>query len=275
MKNTSFPSWYSWLFIFIFFGILITPLKSLNFNPHEINSDFYNRDKLINLATDTRVLIGDRVFPKVLVGEEGWLFYTGEKNMDDYQNIIPFSDEELAHIQINLDALSEEYEEKGITLLVVVPPSKPSIYPEYIPKEIPVFGSETRLDQLVAYLDENGNTSIMDFRPLLIDAKKERDVYYKTDTHWNEYGSYIAYKEIITELAKTYPAIQPHLFSDYKIIKHDIPLDLAKNIGATIFDEPKTTLQYQAESYTDFREIKTGGKKIMFSSIPNPDLPTA
>jgi len=274
MKNTSTPSWYSWLFIFVFFGIIIIPSKNLNFNPHQIDV-FYGLGKLTNLATNTRVLMGDRVFPNVLIGEDGWLFYTAEKNMDDYQNIIPFSNEELARIQINLDALSKEYEAKGITLLVVIPPRKSSVYPEYMPEEIQVFGSESRLDQLITYLDENGHTSIMDFRPLLINAKNDRDVYYKTDTHWNEYSAYLAYKEITTELSKTYPAIQPHPFTDYKIIEHDIPLDLAKNIGASIFDEPKTTLQYQPKSYTDFREIKTGGRKIMFSSIPNPDLPTA
>ena len=275
MKKNLTPSWYSWLYIFIFFGILMIPLRQLNFNPHQINSVFYKREELIALAANFRLRLGDRVFPKVLVGEEGWLFYTGEKNMDDYQNIIPFSDEELASIAQNLDALSAEYEEKGITLLVVIPPKKSSIYPEYMPEEITVLGSESRLDQLLTYLDENGKTSVMDLRSLLIEARKEREVYYKTDTHWNEYGSYLAYREIAEKLAEIYPSIQPHSFTDYKITEKNIPLDLAQNIGATLFDEPKKALQREEGYNTNFREIKTGGRKIMFSSTPNANLPTA
>ena len=268
MKKISYPSWYSSFFIFIFFSMLLIPLRQLNFNPHQINN-FYGREHLIALASNFRVL------PKILVGEEGWLFYTGEKNMDDYQNVIPFTDEELALIQINLDALSKDYEEKGITLLIVIPPRKSSIYPEYMPEEIWVRGSVSRLDQLISYIDKNGKTSIMDFRSILIDAKKDRDVYYKTDTHWDEYGSYIAYREITTELAKKHPEIQPHPFTDYEIIVKNVSLDIANNIGTNIFNEPKATLQHQAEAYADFQEIKAGGRRILFSSMSNPDLPTA
>ncbi len=210
MKNTSIPSWYSWLFVLVFFSILVVPLRDLNFNPNQIDEGFYGRARLILARANFRVWIGDHVFPKAVVGKDGWLFYTAEKNADDYQNVIPFSTDELARIQQNLDAVAEEYEKKGITFLIAIPPSKHSIYPEYMPDEIPVLGSESRLDQLISYLVLNGNTQLMDLRPLFLKEKKEKQIYYATDTHWNEYGAFLAYQEITKELSLTYPTIQPY-----------------------------------------------------------------
>ncbi len=276
MKNTSTPSWYSWLLIFAFFGILIIPLRNLNFNPNQIDSDFYGRARLISAAANFRVRIGDHVFPKAVVGKDGWLFYTAEKNVDDYQNTIPFSTEELARIQQNLDAITEAYAKKGITFLVLIPPSKHTVYPEYMPDEIPVLGSESRLDQLINYLDKNGNTQLMDFRPIFAKAKEEEQIYYATDTHWNEHGAFLAYEEIIKELSLTQSAIQPIPFSAYKINEiKTTTLDIARNIGTTTLKEPKLKLQNQNPLLATFREISVGSRKIMYSSVQDEKLPTA
>ena len=276
MKNTSTPSWYSWLIIFAFFSILIIPLRDLNFNPNQIDGDFYGRARLISATANFRVWIGDQVFPKAVVGKDGWLFYTAEKNASDYQNTIPFSTDELARIQQNLDAITEEYAQKGITFLIIIPPSKHTVYPEYMPEEIQKLGAESRLDQLIHYLDRNGKTQLMDLRPLFTKAKEERQIYYATDTHWNEYGVFLAYEEITKELSQTQPAIQPYPFSAYKIVEiKTAMLDIARMMGATLLKEPKLKLQFQEGSLATFREIEVGPRKIMFSSIQDTDLPSA
>ena len=276
MKNTSIPSWYSWLFVLVFFSILVVPLRDLNFNPNQIDEGFYGRARLILARANFRVWIGDHVFPKAVVGKDGWLFYTAEKNADDYQNVIPFSTDELARIQQNLDAVAEEYEKKGITFLIAIPPSKHSIYPEYMPDEIPVLGSESRLDQLISYLVLNGNTQLMDLRPLFLKEKKEKQIYYATDTHWNEYGAFLAYQEITKELSLTYPTIQPYPLSDYEVVEvKTTTLDIARNMGTTILKEPKLKLEYQGQLSAAFREIRLGDRRILFSSIQDSDLPRA
>src|SRR4030095_7802133 len=114
-----------------------------------------------------------------------------EGDIQDYQKAEAFTEEELASFQTDLDALSASYAARGITLLVVVVPNKNTIYPERVPSQIPVIGTESRLEQLTSYLQTHGQTQILDLRHPLIAAKAEHEIYYATDTHWNGYGSYI------------------------------------------------------------------------------------
>ncbi len=276
MKKFSFFEVYTWAFIIAFFVILFVPLKDLNFNPNQINDDYYGRSRLISLTTSLRLMIGDRVFPKSIVGEAGWLFLTAEKNMDNYQNVIPFSDDELAQIQTSLDFVTEKYEQEGITLLVVVPPAKQSVYPEFMPDEITVLGDVSRLDQLVAYLSEHGNSQILDLRPVLLEAKDAQQVYYATDTHWNLIGAFAAYQQIIGELGQTYPQLVPYSLSDYEVSTSDAKLlDIARNIGSKNWREGKIEFTPKQGRSATFLEFLVDQRKVLFSSTQDETLPSA
>jgi hypothetical protein len=165
---------YPKLFIAIFLGILLLPLRTLALDPYAIEDSFYPRARLVTWTSNLRLLIGDRVYPKVLVGDNGWLVYTAEGDLDLYEKNTLFTEEQLAQFQINLDALSTNYAERGITLVVVIAPSKNTIYPERVPAQIPQFGGESKLDQVVEYLSAHGETRILDLRPALLQAKTER-----------------------------------------------------------------------------------------------------
>lgn len=276
MNKNSLNERYRWFFIFAFFAILLVPLKNLNFNPSEINEGFYGRSRLISWVAKYRVGVGDRVFEKAIIAKDGWLFYTGEKNINNYQNSIPYSDEELARIQIYLDLATAKYAEEGITLLLVVPPAKHSIYPEFMPDEIPVLGAMSRLDQLVAYLSAHGSARLLDLRPALLEAKHDQQVYYATDTHWNMYGAYIGYREIIDQLGQKNPGLIPHSLDDFTIsVTKPAHLDIARLIGASALREEEIDLTPKYKTTVAFREVKLGDRKIMFSSSGNDELPKA
>ena len=262
---------YPTLFVLVFFGILLVPLRTLNLNPREINENFYGRSRLIALAANFRLRIGDRVFPKVLVGKNHWLIFTGEKGMDEYQNVMPFSEEELAQIASDLDAVYDDYAARGIQLIIVIPPNKNTLYPEYIPDEIPVLGEESRLDQLVAYMDAHGHAPILDLRPVLQQEKSEHPIYYATDTHWNDYGVYAAYRVMLEELS-----LNPHPLSDFEIERSDPKrLDLTRNIGATMLKEPEVHLVPKFQTFARYKEIHVEGRKITYAWTGNDALPNA
>src|SRR5689334_22819268 len=107
---------YSIAFAVAFFLLLLVPLRTLAFDPNAIEESFYLRPRLIGWVSNMRLLLGDRVFPKVLVGDDDWLVYTGEAELQAYERSTQFSDEELLRFQQNLDALSASYAERGITL---------------------------------------------------------------------------------------------------------------------------------------------------------------
>ncbi len=260
--------------IVVFLGVLLIPLRTLAFDPYSIEDAFYPRARLVAQVSNLRLLIGDRVFPKVIAGDGNWLVYTAEGDIEDYQRVNLFTADELAQFQSNLDALSERYAERGITLLVVVSPNKNTIYPERVPKQLSVLASESRLDQLVNYLRVHGREQLIDLRPSLIAAKSEREIYYATDTHWNDYGAYIAYSALMSEISKAYPNLEIHPSSDFEpVISEPETLDLARVIGATLLPEPKIQFAPLFDLSTRYKTVNLGARKLMFSYNPDSSLP--
>ncbi len=137
-------------------------------------------------------------FPIVLAGKNGWLYYTGERNIDDYQNAFPITDEELSQIYVNLETMNHELEARGTKLIVVIAPSRETIYPEWLPRNTEKVGTQDRLDILMGYLEKlNSEVTILDLRDELSAAKHHYPLlYFKMDTHWNQFGAFLAYQEI-------------------------------------------------------------------------------
>lgn len=265
---------YSFLVILVFLGMLLIPLRTLVFDPTAIEESFYTRERLINLTSNLRLQLGDRVFPQVIAGENGWLIFTGESDILDYQKAEAFTEEELAIFQTDLDALSANYAARGITLLVVVVPNKNTIYPERVPPQIQVIGAESRLEQIISYLQAHGQTQILDLRPPLLAAKAEREIYYATDTHWNGYGAYVAYSAILDELQKAFPNLAARPVSDFQIVTREPEsLDLAANIGTTLLPESKVQFLPQFDQGTSYKTVNLGGRRLMFSYNPDSSLP--
>lgn len=276
MPNGTYERTYQLVFIAAFLVLLLIPLRTLELNPNNIEEVFYGRSAMIERVADLRIAMGDRVFPKVLVGNNGWLVFTAENDIEGYQHADIFTEGELARIQQSLDNLTDRYAEQGIVLLLVVPPNKNTIYPENVPAAIPILGDESALTQLVDYLRQHGTAQILDLRPALLTAKEQRQIYYATDTHWNDYGAFIAYQEIMSALSEAYPALKAHTESEFEVvIREPEPLDLAENIGTSLLVESKVQFQPLFDSDTNYKTVNVGGRRIQYSSNPDASLPTA
>lgn len=175
-----------------------------------LDESFFQRNFLIGSFNRLRMKIGDHVFNNVLVGKNGWLQFTGEHNLDDYQNALNFSTTELQAVAATIQACHEFAREHNITFLIVVAPNKESIYPDKLPEQIQPISDLSRIDQLNNYLKKHRIPEVLDLRPALREARQQQDVYYKLGTHWNEYGAYIAYEVIINTLSKDYPELEPY-----------------------------------------------------------------
>ena len=134
--------------------------------------------------------------PLVHIGEGGWWFFTNDRNLEIGQGTHLLSNEELEAISENQEAIRSSLKEQGIDYVLVLVPSKASVYPEYMKGGNYQVGP-TLIDQVSTYLQENTTVPVINIKPNLIDAKNEQDVYFRTDTHWNHTGAYIAYKTII------------------------------------------------------------------------------
>ena len=45
-------------------------------------------------------------------------------------------------------------------------------------------------------------------------------VYFITDTHWNDYGAFIAYQEVLKRLVKKFPLLYPLTLSNFTLSVH-------------------------------------------------------
>jgi len=207
---------YSLVFSVLVLIISISFLNLQKFNLSAISENFHWRRELINFYTSFRLNIGDSVYSNAIIGKNGWIFYTGDRSIAGYQNIDALNNKKLMNFKRKLDSLNADLKARGITLLVVIPPNKSTIYPQYMPNEIPVLGQRSSLDQFVDYMKSNGDAFILDLRPVLLDAGRSQAIYYKTDTHWNDLGAYYGYIKILRALELDYPLLTPRPLSDFK-----------------------------------------------------------
>lgn len=144
--------------------------------------------------------LGENQRSTVLVGRDGWLYLAGDNALTSYRCELPFSEHELDEWQSILETRSRVLADRGIHFLLVIVPNKHTIYPEFLPRSVRRVGSRSRLDQLRERLVRSSAVNILDLREALLAAKSERRVYHQTDTHWNDFGAFVAYREILQRL---------------------------------------------------------------------------
>lgn len=137
----------------------------------------------------------------VLVGSDGWLYQTGNPHLQDMRNALPFSDRALRRWADVLSAKHDWLSARGIDYLFVFAPNKHLAYPEHLPGSVKRVSERSRLDQLVDYLQRNTDVPVLDLRPALHQGRAVQRTYHKTDTHWNDFGAYVAYRAILDRLA--------------------------------------------------------------------------
>jgi len=145
--------------------------------------------------------------PSVIVGKEGWLFYNAENAYENYSGQNLFTTEELQKITETLLKTKQKLKNQNIRFLLVIAPNKHSIYGNEMQKRFQRPHTKTQTDQVVNILKENG-IPYLDLRETLSQNSQKIQLYYKTDTHWNNYGAHLAYQKISEKLGLT-----PHEWS--------------------------------------------------------------
>ena len=272
---------YPAIFVAVFLGMLLLPLRGFPGNFTDFPAQFWGYEELVRGYTGARFFVlKDQIFGDLFSRPGSWLVYTGETSMDDFQRTDPFTNDELARIQQNLDGLDERLRAQGITFLVVVVPGKNTIYPEKVPAQIAVLGSESRTDQLLAYQKQHGKASVLDLRAPLLEARKDHTVYYATDTHWNQYGILAGYQAIVTALQKDFANLKPHGPDDFRYVsKGQGSGDLSRQWMQGFAQEEMFRLDPLFERQTDQLVLTPGTSlvpgRMVATYHPDPTLPRA
>ena len=148
-------------------------------------------------------------------GEGNWLFTSRKEYVDDTS--IPFTEAQLDTVEKNLEIITKFFDTKGIKFYFAMIPVKERIYPEYMSELLRHRMRHSKQAQIYERIASNPNIRSVDVKDVLIEGKKEHPTYYTTDTHWNHYGSFLAYRKIIERIRKDFPEIKPSELGDYEM----------------------------------------------------------
>lgn len=265
---------YSKGFLLVCWVALLFPLTQKGLTLNTINSAFRGKVALSGYFNSMRIWLGDRYYEKVVVGNDGWMYLMGDSAIAGYQQMPLDRIETANNIASDLGAFNRELALRGIKLMVVIAPDKGSIYPQYLPKEMASQAGKTYTDVFIEGLLEN-QVHFVDLRPPFLEASSEDQLYYKTDTHWNFNGDYLAYRTVVDEISHEYPNVEATPFSELRLISdgfmnRDIPALLRVN-G---FQEETLLLVPKKNKAIKYEDVPLGSMRTLsFSSHANKDLP--
>lgn len=197
---------------------------------NDFTGHLFARSRLIALNTElTSLLTGGTYMEstQVLLGKEDWLFYKTQSDghpIWDYMGINHFTEDELAAMAANLTQMRDYFEnERGIDFYITALPNKEIIYAEYMPDTIARVNEVSRGEQVAEYMWANTDLVYVFPKQALSEAKEDDQVYYKTDTHWNQIGAFVGMQEIFKEAYGTHADVDSVVFrEDYDAFSGDL-----------------------------------------------------
>lgn len=197
---------------------------------------------------------------QVLLGKEDWLFYKSTEDGDpisDYQGINHYDEATMQAVADKLTNERNQFANYGIDFYILSIPNKSSVYPEYMPDTIERKDTTSRTDLLMKYLEENTDLNVVDAKPSLVKAKKKKQVYYKSDTHFNQIGAFVTVQALKDKIdGKT---------DSLKDVKFDKVMNNYSGDLACLCDMQDTfndDIQYQLDAATVNTKIKSN-KRIL------------
>ncbi|MFC6335479.1 hypothetical protein GIR22_08650 [Pseudomonas sp. CCM 7891] len=248
-------------------------------------SELYNMDFTLPYLGNVYYHLGISISPKqVVIGRDGWMYLGDDfaKNITSKRLGATKSIEPLVKkIDISADAWNKWYSQNGVTVYkVLIGPDKETIYPEFMPDW--AASSPTGVTDAIV---DNGHQGIFVFpKSELVEAKAKTELplYYKTDTHWNALGAWIAFNELTASLHGSAPDLsfpEAPRFDDYTATPR-IGGDLANfqrirvNLKDTELSLTDKTIRQMEISQFEFSSMKliSTGENIPVGAPVTPTL---
>ena len=234
------------------------------------------RDRLIRWHNVAKVrLLNVSPSPRVLLGKRGWLFYAGDGLVDYYTGTAGLTWTHPSGWREVLEARRLWLAERGYPYVFLVAPNKHTIYPEHLPEPLSAEWATPLLDRWMFHLASRSQVEVIDPRQALLAAKSDREVYYRTDTHWTDVGAHVAYVATIERLRVHFPRLVPRPLEAFSLTTS--PGEgggLSRMLGLDdLLVETSTGLDKR--SWSRARIKHAGERFVRVSAIDDPSLPRA
>jgi len=152
---------------------------------------------------------------KPIIGYDNLGYF--EKIMDTYTHDTNFSAQQLERAVSNYTDRIKTLKKinSNAEIICVLAPSALSVYGE-LSSSNSIALQSGMYSQTADALNDAGVT-VIDLRKTFKEHKYDKlPLYNKYDTHWTDYGAYIAYVEMYKHISKKFPAAAPRKFNDFK-----------------------------------------------------------
>ena len=177
------------------------------------NDHFAFRNYLVD--ADSRIqsgVFGESNVDTVLVGTDGWLYYTA--TLDNYLGQNRMSERTINNCVHNMKLLQDYVEEQGAKFVLAVPPNKNSLYGDNMPYYDSYKVSDGSDLDILAEKFVDAGVNYADLYALL---KSQNDtMYLKRDSHWNNMGALLAYDAILSEADVSHDSYETETFTRKK-----------------------------------------------------------
>lgn len=162
------------------------------------NDHFAFRQQLVSLDSALRgKLFGVSADDSVVVGKDGWLFYTD--TLSDFTASNPMSDREIFNIANNLALTQQFVESNGAEFAFTIAPNKNTLYPQYMPY---IYTAAERESHNAVRLEEMLTAHGVNYVDLFDVFDNQAEVMYlERDSHWNNGGALLACENILRSVS--------------------------------------------------------------------------
>ena len=144
----------------------------------------------------------------VVFGEENWLFYAGDHNLDFYIGDNIPNERELLTIKERISKVANYFTSLGKEFYIYAAPIKELVYSEYMPRTLKTKDGKKRTEIISDYLKENSNINFIYPLQEIKSYKEAYQLYYKYDTHWNYAGGCLGTTILLRELGINYTGLE-------------------------------------------------------------------
>ena len=233
---------------------------------------------------------------------DGWGVIAGDSYQFHLKSTVPDYEQTNTLTESELDAFREKMKNRVETVAKISPqteiiymfaPNASTVYSDTMPDGYVKGEGESRLQQISSVLREVGIT-VIDLTDTFNSHKyDDLKIYFKTDSHWTDYGAFLAYTELFDHISNKFEAASPRGFDEFEFIEDyyyggdlayylDIPKEsmLEKNAyRIPMFDLPEeieAVKRYRSE--TDLTFFREGTPNTLNSAVfetNRPELPSA
>ena len=208
---------------------VISPNGSINKDFPKQFENFFNdnmgfRDDFLKINQFARFYVfGISPRNDLYIGKDDWLYLVSKNRLEFYQNLNKPDTQYLKSYAFTLEKIDSYLANKKIQFITMLWPNKLNIYPENVPATVLKVENVSNSEGIINYIKKNTNLDFSEPLEALLKEKEKRVIYSPRNdaSHWNNYGAFIGYTELMKRVKEHIPDIKILTLDDFNITPYE------------------------------------------------------